>query len=105
MSIEQDYDPQIAVKMLAELAQFHGQCHYDEIRRKIIYHQSHEAMQAYLRIQQDEMERHKWIESEKAQCDLGQQALSDWIRHHSKAFARYWRHTHVFVSDNNAHTD
>ena len=25
-----------------------------------------------------EMDRHKWIESEKAGCDLGQQAMLDW---------------------------
>ena len=25
-----------------------------------------------------EMDRHKWIESEKAGCDLGQSAMLDW---------------------------
>jgi hypothetical protein len=86
--------------MLTELAQFSGKCYYDEIRKKIVYHNAHDAMQAYLRIQQDEMDRHKWIESEKVHCDLGQRALGDWIRHYSKEFARYWRHTHFFVPDN-----
>ena len=34
-----------------------------------------------------EMLKHKWIESEKAGCDLGQQALFDWIN----KYAGRWR--------------
>ena len=105
MPIEQDYEPQIAAKMLAELAQFSGKCHYDEMKKKIVYHTPHDAMQAYLLIQKDEMECHKWIESEKAHCDMGQRGLADWIRYHSKEFARHWRHTHVFVPDNSLLVD
>lgn len=32
--------------------------------------------------------RHKWIESEKAGRDLGEQAIYDWIRRHWQAFYR-----------------
>lgn len=34
-----------------------------------------------------EMEKHKWIESEKAGRDLGQEAYFDWIAR----YARLWR--------------
>lgn len=34
------------------------------------------------------MERHKWIESEKRGCDLGDSALSDWIDRHWRSFVR-----------------
>ena len=105
MPIEQDYEPQIAAKMLAELAQFSGKCHYDESTKKIVYCNPNDAMQAYLIIQRDEMECHKWIESEKAHRDMGQRSLADWIRHYSKEFAKYWRHTHVFIPDNNILAD
>ena len=36
------------------------------------------------RLARCEAERHKWIESEKAGCDLGDAAILDWSR-------RYWR--------------
>ena len=40
-----------------------------------------------LALQREEMLRHKWIESEKAQRDLGTDALLDWIRQ----YAAQWR--------------
>ncbi|MCH2204742.1 MAG: hypothetical protein MK132_02575 [Lentisphaerales bacterium] len=33
---------------------------------------------ALIEQQIQEMDRHKWIESEKAGCDLGQKAMLDW---------------------------
>jgi hypothetical protein len=37
--------------------------------------------------QKREIEKHKWIESERAGYDLGQQAVNDWINR----FASLWR--------------
>jgi hypothetical protein len=31
---------------------------------------------------------HKWIESEKAGCDLGEAAIKGWVRHHWSGFLR-----------------
>lgn len=36
-------------------------------------------LKEYLEIQSREIERHKWIESEKAGKDLGMDAAIDWI--------------------------
>ena len=58
-------------------------------------------MEVYLLLQREEMEKHKWIESEKACCDLGCKSLSDWVNRHSKKFAAYWRKTHVYVQAKN----
>lgn len=35
-----------------------------------------------------EIERHKWIESEKEGRDLGELAVMDWIIKHAKKFRR-----------------
>ncbi len=43
----------------------------------------------YLALQREEILRHKWIESEKAGRDLGQDAVLDWIVNHARAFRRY----------------
>lgn len=40
-----------------------------------------------LELQRKEIERYKWIESEKAQRDLGREASLDWIR----KYAARWR--------------
>jgi hypothetical protein len=37
-------------------------------------------------LQIEEIQRHKWIESEKAGRDLGQDAAFDWICRHARAF-------------------
>jgi hypothetical protein len=37
--------------------------------------------------QRAEMERHKWIESEKAHCDVGKDAVLEWIQ----CYAGRWR--------------
>ncbi len=43
-----------------------------------------------IRIQQDEIARYKWIESEKAGHDIGwETAIGDWLEHH---FADWERH-------------
>lgn len=37
-----------------------------------------------------EIERHKWIESEKAGKDLGHFAILDWIKNHAARFREEW---------------
>jgi len=41
---------------------------------------------AYIELQVREIQRHKWIESEKAGRDLGQDAVSDWTQRHAASF-------------------
>jgi len=41
----------------------------------------------YLRLQALEIERHKWIESEKAGKDLGTDAVIDWILRYADMFS------------------
>jgi hypothetical protein len=41
----------------------------------------------YLQIQAQEIERHKWIESEKAGRDLGMEAVIDWILKYADLFS------------------
>ena len=38
----------------------------------------------------EEIMRHKWIESEKARCDIGfEHALIDWVNKHHADWAKY----------------
>jgi hypothetical protein len=97
MPIEEDFDPQTIAHIRDELARFRDKCHYDEARKKIVYHNQRYAMEAYLAIQREEIERHKWIESEKRHQDMGKEALADWICRFSDKFAHYWRRTHVYI--------
>ena len=41
----------------------------------------------YLKIQAQEIDRHKWIESEKAGRDLGMEAAIDWIMKYADRFS------------------
>ncbi|HEY0980950.1 MULTISPECIES: hypothetical protein [unclassified Schlesneria] len=43
----------------------------------------------------DEIERHKWIESEKARRDVGQAAVADWLKRFWWRFCRWRRIEHV----------
>jgi hypothetical protein len=97
MSIEEDFDPQTAAHMRDELAKFRDKCHYDESRKRIVYLNDHFAMEAYLTIQREEIERHKWIESEKYHRDMGKDAMADWVRRFSEKFSSYWRRTHAYI--------
>jgi hypothetical protein len=105
MPIEDDFDPQTAAHIRDELAQFQGKCHYDEAQKKIVYHDVQHAMEAYLAIQRTEIERHKWIESEKRHCDMGREALPDWICRFSQKFAHYWRRTHAYIPPEQSTSD
>ncbi len=44
-------------------------------------------LKSYLEIQSREIERHKWIESEKAGKDLGMDAAIDWILKYADLFS------------------
>ena len=44
-------------------------------------------LKEYLEIQSREIERHKWIESEKAGRDLGTDAAIDWILKYADIFS------------------
>ena len=35
-----------------------------------------------------EAKRHRWLESEKAKCDLGERAIMDWVQRHWTGFCR-----------------
>ena len=43
----------------------------------------------------DEIQRHKWIESEKARRDVGHAAVTDWLRRFWWRFCRWRRIEHV----------
>jgi hypothetical protein len=47
---------------------------------------SRSELKEYLMIQIEEIRKHKWIESEKAGCDLGQDAVRDWIKRNAAKF-------------------
>jgi hypothetical protein len=47
---------------------------------------SHLEFVEFMRAQGGEIERHKWIESEKANHDVGGQAALQWIRDHASQF-------------------
>lgn len=43
-------------------------------------------LRSFNEMQLREMERHKWIESEKAGRDLGEDAVFDWVRRYAVSF-------------------
>ena len=49
-----------------------------------------EEYKKYMSDQIKEIEIHKWIESEKANRDLGEEAIKDWIMKHAKEFREKW---------------
>lgn len=73
---------------------------YDESGRNVSYEEAmddwldnhatawrEEHQRRVMERQKEEMNKHRWIESEKAQCDLGSKAYIDWI----KKYAAQWR--------------
>lgn len=65
-----------------------AECPSDQ-RRSEIYARS------LLSVAWDEIQRHKWIESEKARCDVGQAAVTDWVRRFWWRFCRWRRIEHI----------
>lgn len=50
----------------------------------------HEELKEYNKKQIEEMERHKWIESEKHGRDLGWPVCLEWVRDHAWKFRADW---------------
>ena len=48
----------------------------------------HSVIREFIHYQVNEMEKHKWLESEKAGRDLGQKALLDWVDKHYAKFSQ-----------------
>jgi hypothetical protein len=44
------------------------------------------------------MDRHKWIESEKAHHDVGKEAILDWIATHAANWRAAYEAEHGFVA-------
>jgi hypothetical protein len=51
-------------------------------------------LKQYLDIQRQEIDRHKWIESEKAGRDLGMDAVIDWILKYADLFSDKYYQEH-----------
>ena len=47
------------------------------------------TLHQFISLQIREIERHKWIESQKAGRDLGEEAVFDWVMHYAADFRRY----------------
>lgn len=46
-------------------------------------------LHGFVQQQIDEINRHKWIESERAGYDLGDHAVFDWVEKHSAGYRRF----------------
>lgn len=57
---------------------------------KCTQRQREERQAEMLAKQREEILRHKWIESEKAQRDLGSEAALDWIRRYAAQWRRWY---------------
>ena len=53
-------------------------------------HWREECQRHLLEEQRAEIERHKWIESEKAGHDLGRDAVLDWIKNNAAAWRQWY---------------
>lgn len=52
--------------------------------------EEYEKMKQFMADQIKEIEIHKWLESEKANRDLGEEAVKDWIEKHAEEFRKRW---------------
>jgi len=43
-----------------------------------------------LQAQKEEMEKYRWLESEKAGHDVGKTVYIDWIRKYAKSWREWW---------------
>jgi len=56
--------------------------------------EEYEKLKQYMADQIKEIEIHKWLESEKANRDLGEEAVKDWIEKHAAEFRERWENEH-----------
>ena len=47
------------------------------------------TLHEFIALQLREIDRHKWIESQKAGRDLGEEAVFDWVLNYAEDFRRY----------------
>ena len=47
------------------------------------------TLHEFIALQLREIDRHKWIESQKAGRDLGEDAVFDWVMNYAEDFRRY----------------
>jgi hypothetical protein len=47
------------------------------------------TLHEFLVLQINEIDRHKWIESQKAGYDLGDRAVFDWVEKHAAGFRKH----------------
>lgn len=53
-----------------------------------------EEMKEFMNGQIEEMMKHKWIESEKAGYDLGEEAIKDYLKNSASAYREEWNKNH-----------
>jgi hypothetical protein len=56
--------------------------------------EEYEKLKQYMADQIKEIELYKWLESEKANRDLGEEAIKDWIEKHAAEFRERWENEH-----------
>jgi hypothetical protein len=50
-----------------------------------------EELKTYLAAQIQEIQKYKWLESERTKCDIGfERAAFEWIHQYGEAFRRDW---------------
>lgn len=54
-----------------------------------------EKFKQFLSDECSEMRKYKWIESEKAGYDLGNEAIQDWIKKYAASYRNWWVNTHI----------
>lgn len=53
-----------------------------------------EEMKEFMDGQIEEIIKHKWIESEKAGRDLGEEAIKDYLKNFASAYREEWNKNH-----------
>ena len=48
-------------------------------------------------LQREEIMRHKWIESEKADCDVGKEVYAQWINQHAAEWREWYQQHEVDI--------
>lgn len=58
-----------------------------------------EEMKEFMNGQIKEIEKHKWIESEKRGYDLGDEAVKDYIKNYASAYRKEWDKNHPNINN------
>lgn len=51
---------------------------------------TNKRLKQFMEDQVEEIKTHKWIESEKAHKDLGDEAVKDWIKNYAAEYRKHW---------------